>query len=45
MTLKSVEESLLPVVSDLKLELELVGDQYSIVNHEQFMDERTNRQL
>ena len=39
MTLKSVEESLLPVVSDLKLELELVGDQYSIVNHEQFMDE------
>ena len=38
MTLKSVEESLLPVVSDLKLELELVGDQYSIVNHEQFMD-------
>lgn len=39
MTLKSVEESLLPVVSDVKLELELVGDQYSIVNHEQFMDE------
>ena len=39
MTLKSVEESLLPVVSDIKLELELVGDQYSIVNHEQFMDE------
>lgn len=39
MTLKSVEESLLPVVSDAKLELELVGDQYSIVNHEQFMDE------
>lgn len=39
MTLKSVEESLLPVVSDLKLELELIGDQYSIVNHEQFMDE------
>lgn len=39
MTLKSVEESLLPVVSDLKLELELVGDQYSIVNHEQFMNE------
>lgn len=39
MTLKSVEESLLPVVSDLKLELELVGDQYSIVNHEQFIDE------
>ena len=38
-TLKSVEESLLPVVSDVKLELELVGDQYSIVNHEQFMDE------
>ena len=39
MTLKSVEESLLPVVSDVKLELELVGDQYSIVNHEQFMNE------
>lgn len=39
MTLKSVEESLLPVVSDVKLELELVGYQYSIVNHEQFMDE------
>lgn len=39
MTLKSLEESLLPVVSDVKLELELVGDQYSIVNHEQFMDE------
>ena len=39
MRLKSVEESLLPVVSDVKLELELVGDQYSIVNHEQFMDE------
>ena len=39
MTLKSVEESLLPVVSDVKLELEFVGDQYSIVNHEQFMDE------
>lgn len=39
MTLKSVEESLLPVVSDVKLELELVGDQYSIVNHEKFMDE------
>lgn len=39
MTLKSVEESLLPVVSDVKLELELVGEQYSIVNHEQFMDE------
>ena len=39
MTLKSVEESLLPVVSDVKLELELVGDQYSIVNHDQFMDE------
>ena len=39
MTLKSVEESLLPVVSDVKLELELVGDQYSIINHEQFMDE------
>ena len=39
MTLKSVEESLLPVVSAVKLELELVGDQYSIVNHEQFMDE------
>lgn len=39
MTLKSVEESLLPVVSDVKLELELVGDQYSIVNHEQFMAE------
>lgn len=39
MTLKSVEESLLPVVSDVKLELELIGDQYSIVNHEQFMDE------
>ena len=39
MTLKRVEESLLPVVSDVKLELELVGDQYSIVNHEQFMDE------
>ena len=39
MTIKSVEESLLPVVSDVKLELELVGDQYSIVNHEQFMDE------
>lgn len=39
MTLKSVEESLLPVVSDVKLELELVGDQYSIVNHERFMDE------
>ena len=31
MTLKSVEESLLPVVSDVRLELELVGDQYSIV--------------
>jgi hypothetical protein len=39
MTLKSVEESLLPVVSGVKLELELVEDQYSIVNHEQFMDE------
>ena len=39
MTLKSVEESLLPVVSDVKLELELVGYQYSIVIHEQLMDE------
>lgn len=38
-TLHSVGESLLPVVSDLKLELELVGDHYSIVNHDEFMAE------
>ena len=38
-TLHSVGESLLPVVSDLKLELELVGDHYSIVNHDEFMTE------
>lgn len=38
-TLRSVGESLLPVVSDLKLELELVGDHYSIVNHDEFMAE------
>lgn len=38
-TLHSVGESLLPVVSDLKLELELVGDHYSIVNHDEFMVE------
>jgi hypothetical protein len=38
-TLYSVGESLLPVVSDLKLELELVGDHYSIVNHDEFMAE------
>ena len=38
-TLHSVGESLLPVVSDLKLELELVGDYYSIVNHDEFMAE------
>lgn len=38
-TLHSVGESLLPVVSDLKLELELVGDHYSIVNHNEFMAE------
>ena len=38
-TLHSVGESLLPIVSDLKLELELVGDHYSIVNHDEFMAE------
>lgn len=38
-TLHSVGESLLPVVSDLKLELELVGDHYSILNHDEFMAE------
>lgn len=38
-TLRSVGESLLPVVSDLHLELELVGDHYSIVNHDEFMAE------
>ena len=38
-TLHSVGESLLPVVSDLHLELELVGDHYSIVNHDEFMAE------
>ena len=38
-TLRSVGESLLPVVSDLNLELELIGDHYSIVNHDEFMAE------